>query len=243
METIIIESIGKVHLRWGARFRSIKIKVSPRHGLELTFPNENYKQRALQHLYEHKDWAIQQLAKAKTQYEKQYLFKTDEPIKTKYRTVYIRQHEQDKIRLEAQSTQAIIYIPSAIKIHSQTAQTYIRRYFEEILKNESEFFVLPLAKKIAQEKNIPVKRFQTRASRSRWGSCSSENVITLSSYLVLLPEKYIEYVICHELAHVKEKNHQDSFWQHLQSLLPNALQLDTEMRKYRTTFMPVSGDF
>jgi predicted metal-dependent hydrolase len=51
-----------------------------------------------------------------------------------------------------------------------------------------------------------------RRNKSRWGSCSFKNVINLNIYLLKMPISFIEYVVLHELAHIKHKNHQKEFW-------------------------------
>ena len=54
--------------------------------------------------------------------------------------------------------------------------------------------------------------------KSRWGSCTSENSINLNSWLVLLPDHLIDYVILHELVHTIHKNHSPEFWNYLDRL-------------------------
>jgi predicted metal-dependent hydrolase len=59
-----------------------------------------------------------------------------------------------------------------------------------------------------------------RSMKSRWGSCSGKGRITLNSELIRLPDLYIEYVIAHELCHLKHHNHGSGFYNLLSELFP-----------------------
>ena len=58
--------------------------------------------------------------------------------------------------------------------------------------------------------------------KSRWGSCSHNNVICLNNILYYLPEHLKEYIMLHELTHTKIKNHSSIFWEELEKICPNS---------------------
>jgi hypothetical protein len=58
------------------------------------------------------------------------------------------------------------------------------------------------------------------SSWQRYGSCSAKNSLSFSWRLLMAPYPVIDYIIVHELAHIKEKNHSKRFWQYLESLMP-----------------------
>jgi predicted metal-dependent hydrolase len=58
-------------------------------------------------------------------------------------------------------------------------------------------------------------------ARTRWGSCSAVNRVSLSWRLLMAPLRIIDYVILHELAHLREKNHSKRFWTFLETLHPD----------------------
>jgi predicted metal-dependent hydrolase len=71
-----------------------------------------------------------------------------------------------------------------------------------------------------------------RSMKRRWGSCSNKGVVTLSTELIKLPDLYIEYVIVHELCHLKHHNHSARYYILLTELYPEWKKVRKELRKY-----------
>jgi predicted metal-dependent hydrolase len=71
-----------------------------------------------------------------------------------------------------------------------------------------------------------------RTMKRRWGSCSGKGVITLSTELVKLDDLYIEYVITHELCHLKHHNHGSQFYSLLSDVFPEWKAVRKELKKY-----------
>ncbi len=65
-----------------------------------------------------------------------------------------------------------------------------------------------------------VRRVSVRSQRTRWGSCSRRGVISLNWRLVQIPPEVSDYIILHELAHLRQMNHSPRFWAEVKSLCP-----------------------
>ncbi|MGC9059927.1 MAG: M48 family metallopeptidase [Thermoplasmata archaeon] len=78
-----------------------------------------------------------------------------------------------------------------------------------------------IAKQIAKMHGLKFKKVRVTRAERRWGSCSDENNISLSYRLIMLPQSAMEYVIIHELAHLKEKNHSKKFWALVEKMMPD----------------------
>jgi len=91
--------------------------------------------------------------------------------------------------------------------------------------------------RLALEYGYEYEKVQIRSQRTRWGSCSHKNNISLNIKLIKLPEELVNYVILHELVHTRVKNHKNAFWSELEKVLPNAKILDKTLRKYQLALL------
>jgi predicted metal-dependent hydrolase len=71
-----------------------------------------------------------------------------------------------------------------------------------------------------------------RNQRTRWGSCSHKDNISLNMKLIRLPDELIDYVILHELVHTRFKNHSKQFWDELDKILLNGKGIDAQLKQY-----------
>lgn len=69
--------------------------------------------------------------------------------------------------------------------------------------------------------NIKYNRITVRAQRTRWGSCSSKGNLNFNCLLALVPRDVLDYVVVHELCHLKEMNHSARFWSEVQQIIPS----------------------
>ena len=86
---------------------------------------------------------------------------------------------------------------------------------------------------LASKHGLIYKKVKINNAKTRWGSCSGTNNINLTLQLMRLPNHLIDYVLLHELAHTKVKNHSVTFWNFLDTLTDNnAKKLDKELKTY-----------
>lgn len=82
-----------------------------------------------------------------------------------------------------------------------------------------ELFALRLAFH-AGRMGVAVPPLRLSDARTRWGSLSPKGVVSLNWRLVKTPAEVIDYVICHELAHLRQRNHSPAFWREVAALYP-----------------------
>jgi len=75
--------------------------------------------------------------------------------------------------------------------------------------------------KYSPELNVAPAKIFIKNQKTRWGSCSTKGNINLNWLLVMTPLEIIDYVIVHELSHLKVMNHSQEFWTLVESILPD----------------------
>lgn len=86
---------------------------------------------------------------------------------------------------------------------------------------------------LAGKHGFDYNRLFIRNQKTRWGSCSEKNNINLNINLVRLTDELMDYVILHELVHLKIKNHQKAFWDELNQYVGDAKALDKKLKEHR----------
>lgn len=83
---------------------------------------------------------------------------------------------------------------------------------------------------LAAKLGVPTPPLTLSNAQSRWGSCNSRGEVRLSWRLLQAPPHIINYVICHELAHLKQMNHSAAFYAVVESLFPNYKAAEKELK-------------
>ncbi|HII01958.1 TPA: M48 family metallopeptidase [Methanosarcinaceae archaeon] len=78
-----------------------------------------------------------------------------------------------------------------------------------------------LVEAYSDKMGISPPSFRVKYQKRRWGSCSADNVLRINFQLMMAPPEQLEYVVVHELCHVKEKNHSKNFWALVEELMPD----------------------
>jgi len=112
---------------------------------------------------------------------------------------------------------------------SKTVKTLLSRVLAQHFKPQVEERVHQLNQRYFKEE---INGVALKHNSSNWGSCSSNNNINLSTRLLFAPAEVQDYVIIHELAHLKEMNHSASFWNWVASADPDYKQKEKWLKEY-----------
>ena len=91
-------------------------------------------------------------------------------------------------------------------------QTSIKRALETFYRRKAREYFENEADRLADEMEVEYDKIEIRNQRTKWGSCSTSGTLGLNWRLMMAPPDVIEYILVHELAHLREQNHTDEFW-------------------------------
>lgn len=128
------------------------------------------------------------------------------------------------------SQESIVAGLSDIDNPKEVKRVLYKGYKKEAEKILTDFFHTTTSK--YKEYGLNPSGLIIRTMKRRWGSCSNKGIITLSTELIKLSDIYIEYVIIHELCHLKHHNHGTGYYKLLTELFPAWKQIRNEMKKF-----------
>lgn len=91
----------------------------------------------------------------------------------------------------------------------------------EILKNRLREYLPGKLDYYSELMGVRHNGYKVTSARKRFGSCSGRNTLCFSYILMLYPEEAIDYVIVHELAHIRYHNHSKDFYRFIESVIPD----------------------
>jgi predicted metal-dependent hydrolase len=161
-----------------------------------------------------------------------------------------------RIRLAMRAdTGLVVIIPARMPIHN--AEQFIREKARWIIKTlnffrtkkvilspkergasiskaqeQARVFITERVEDFSKRYNFSYNRIFIKSHKRRWGSCSAKKNLNFNYRLLFLPQKLADYIVVHELCHLKEMNHSKKFWQLVETIVPNHKNLQKELRKY-----------
>ena len=103
---------------------------------------------------------------------------------------------------------------------SQSAQERAQPLFIRWYKTRAFEIICARVSEYSKQYDYSPKQVRITSAKTRWGSCSPNGTVNFSWRLVMAPLEVIDYVVVHELAHLRVKDHSQKFWKVVESILP-----------------------
>ncbi len=175
-------------------------------------------------LAEHAEWVVCQLNKAAT--ERIDLARPDATVLWRgiHLPVILRTGEHNRLDCDQNAAHFTLKTSPTHAALSALLQDYYKTHAPE--------YILPRVERWAAIMDLHPTHVTFRRARSRWGSCSPRNTLSLNTFLMMLPDNLIDYVIVHELAHIRHKNHSKDFWDLVEQYQPAWKEHRKSIRNY-----------
>jgi hypothetical protein len=134
-------------------------------------------------------------------------------------TAILWRGETETIRLAANNGRPVVAIGSDLFRVLQTDGD-LRPALEAQFARLARIRLPARAWELAAATGIEIKQVTVRNQRSRWGSCSARRTISLNWRLLQTPDHVCDYIIYHELSHLREMNHSARFWAQVEAVCP-----------------------
>jgi len=118
--------------------------------------------------------------------------------------------------------------------YSNYDETIFQKHIDTFYKEEAKQYIPVLVNQWAETMSVLPRHIGFRKTKRQWGSCSGKNDLSFNTMMMKLPLDVIQYIIVHELAHIKHKHHQKAFWKFVAEYLPDYRTPVNELKNFTT---------
>lgn len=207
-ETLTIKGVPTtVSFKRSARSKRISLRVDLRHGVVLTLPLRASRRAGLALLRAHEDWVHEKLAALPR------ALPLVDGASIPFHGVPHKIIHQPQGRGGAWVEDGALYVSGAPE--------FLPRRVTDYLKREARQTFAHKAVQTAQGAGLNPKMIRIKDTRSRWGSCAPDGTLAFCWRLVCAPDFVQDYVVAHEVAHLRHMNHSAQFWALTEQLTPH----------------------
>ena len=111
-----------------------------------------------------------------------------------------------------------------------TSKDEIKIIFDAWLRHLAKKYITARTRQLSIRYGFNIGKVVIRGQKTRWGSCSARRNLSFNCKLMKYREEVIDYVILHEMCHIKEMNHSKKFWSLVENLCPDFKSLKKELK-------------
>lgn len=193
--------------------RTLKIAVSPAGEVVVTIPQRMAQSEVSLQIARHRAWLLkrlQQCANVQTQFRD--VINLQSAIL--YGTRYAILNEND-----GKKHSRVEWDGACIK--AANCEQKLKQKLMEFYKKETTASLNRMIPQFAASVGAQPKSYCAKSQKRLWGSCNSKKELRFNQLLCMMPTPVIEYVVVHELCHLKQMNHSPAFWREVAQVLPD----------------------
>lgn len=127
----------------------------------------------------------------------------------------------------------LISVSNSIEKSNVQVQNLVKMYVDKARKIEAKKYIPQRLHELAVQYNFSYQKTRISSARTRWGSCSGKNTISISFHIMKLPYHIIDFILIHELCHTIHKNHSMQFHNLLNECVGGMKkQFETELKSF-----------
>ncbi|KLE00534.1 M48 family metallopeptidase [Aliarcobacter butzleri] len=111
-------------------------------------------------------------------------------------------------------------------------QDFNIKNLDKFYKNEIEKILPNIVETFSKKMDLYPTSISYRKNKRTWGSCNFKNGLNFNILLMKFPLEIMQYVVIHELSHIKHKNHSKNFWNLVEKYCPNYKQIEKEFKNF-----------
>ncbi|MDR0900141.1 MAG: M48 family metallopeptidase [Methanobrevibacter sp.] len=203
--------------------KTISLKIKENGDLEVRAPNGTSKNQIAKFVESKEKWVNKHIHRIKENYiaRKDFNLKFGDEI-------YLR---GKGIAISPVSGKIAKYKDEAFLIPKNCNKEEIREIAIKLYKKIAKKHIKERISYFKEKMNVEPTGIRITSAKTRWGSCSGKNTINFSWKLIMADDEVIDYVIVHELAHIKEHNHSPNFWLLVESIIPDYVERKKKLKK------------
>ena len=202
------------------RARKYILRVRPDGSLRVTIPRGGSRRDAEAFLRRHQDWVAAERVRVAERHAP-VEWRAGDAIPLHGELTTIRVHERAHGQMVVVGEQRVRIAAGVVNV---------RPAVELALRRIASRELVPRLQALASEHALTVDRVTIRNQRSRWGSCSRRGVIALNFRLVQMPPAVCDYVLLHELMHLRQQNHSRRYWRLVAAVCPDYREAERWLR-------------
>ncbi|WP_066639547.1 M48 family metallopeptidase [Desulfolucanica intricata] len=210
-------------LKRSRKAKTITLKVNIRGDIELVAPSCTSIKIIEMFIRTNQNWIIKQLEHFKkiSKAIPQHQYKTGElfsylgkPYELVVNEVKIKQ-----IHLEQQGNNFLITLPLDLSTNDKSKN--IKNLLEKWYRNRAREVIIKRLDYYNKYYKLSYNKIFIKNQKTRWGSCSTLKNLNFNWRIIMAPLPIVDYIVVHELCHIKEQNHSTAFWSLVEQQIPD----------------------